>query len=134
MRRGSQASQLTGQQQVVCLRNLKLLLRARKIAHCILTSQVSGPEIEEMLQGFQAAIDVMRALLVRQKGRKRYLREMLGYGPRALQGPGQVEVLFKDGAVKLDWGHDLVEQILMIEKVRNSWALAVCVGGKEFFL
>lgn len=135
MRHGPQASQLTGHPQAVCLRDLKLLLRAREVARSLLTSQVSEPEAGEMLHGLGVAIDMARSLLVSRKGRKRYLREMLGDAARAPPA-GKAMVFFDGGSVELEarTGLSLVDQILALEQARGTRAVSVLLVGRTLFL
>lgn len=135
MTHGPQASQLTGQPQEVCLRDLKLLLRAREVARSLLTSQVSKREAGEMLHGLGVAIDMARCLLISQKGRKRYLREMLGDAADAPPA-GKARVFFDTESVELEGrtGRSVVDQILALEEAHGKRAVSVLLGGRTLLL
>lgn len=134
-RHGPQASQLTGHPQAVCLRDLKLLLRAREVARSLLTSQVSEPEAGEMLHGLGVAIDMARCLLISQKGRKRYLREMLRDAAHAPPA-GKARVFFDTESVELEGrtGRSVVDQILALEEAHGKRAVSVLLGGRTLLL
>ena len=132
---GSRSGHLAGQSEAIRLRDLKLLLRAREVAYSLLTCKVSEQEVEKMLFGLGVAIDMARSLLISRKGRKRYLREMLG--DVAVAPPVVKTVVFFDrGSVELEAGsgRSLLDQILALEKARGSRAVRVQLEGRRLFL
>jgi len=132
---GSRSGHLAGQPEAIRLRDLKLLLRAREVAYSLLTCKVSEQEVEKMLFGLGVAIDMARSLLISQKGRKRYLREMLG---NAVDAPfaGKVRVFFDAESVELEatTGSSLIDQIMTLERARGKGVLSVLLGGRRFLL
>lgn len=111
------------------------MLRAREVACSLLTSQVSKREAGEMLHGLAVAIDMARSLLISQKGRKRYLREMLGDATDAPPA-GKARVFFDTESVELEGrtGRSVVDQILALEEARGKRAVSVLLGGRTLLL
>ena len=137
---GSRLGHLAGQPEAIRLRDLKLLLRAREVAYSLLTCKVSEQEVEKMLFGLGVAIDMARSLLISQKGRKRYLREMLGNAvdapfagkARVLSGAKSVVGLFAENkrgpAVRK--GLKLLH-VVYLEDNTTTYCVSVSAAGLE---
>ena len=109
---------------------LKRWLRVRAEIGRYLSSRGRPCALGEM----ERAIAMARSQLVGEKGRERYVREMVGGALGRLPPSGEIEVIFEGDTVKLSGGQDLVQQILRLEAAKGSWATSLIVGDKQLFL
>jgi len=115
----------------ICVQTLKQWLRVREEISRFLSSDCEA----RVLDGMQMAIDMARSQLVREKGRARYVREMVGRELKRLPPAGEIRVLFKSGEIaKLSGEQDPVQQILRLEAMKGSWAVSLFVGNRQLFL
>ena len=115
----------------ICVQTLKQWLRVREEISRFLSSDCEA----RVLDGMQMAIDRARSQLVREKGRARYVREMVGRELKRLPPVGEIRVLFKSGEIaKLSGEQDPVQQILRLETMTGSWAVSLFVGNRQLFL
>jgi len=115
----------------ICVQTLKQWLRVREEISRFLSSDCEA----RVLDGMQMAINRARSQLVREKGRARYVREMVGRELKRLPPAGEIRVLFKSGdTAKLSGEQDPVQQILRLEAMKGSWAVSLFVGNRQLFL
>ena len=115
----------------VCVQKLKQWLRVREEISRFLSSGCEA----RVLDGMQMAIDRARSQLVREKGRARYVREMVGRELKRLPPAGEIRVLFQNGdTAKLSGEQDPVQQILRLEVIKGSWVVSLFVGNRQLFL
>ena len=115
----------------ICVQTLKQWLRVREEISRFLSSDCEA----RVLDGMEMAIDRARSQLVREKGRARYVREMVGRELKRLPPAGEIRVLFKSGdTAKLSGEQDPVQQILRLEAMKGSWAVSLFVGNRQLFL
>ena len=115
----------------ICVQTLKQWLRVREEISRFLSSDCEA----RVLDGMQMAINRARSQLVREKGRARYVREMVGRELKRLPPVGEIRVLFKSGEIaKLSGEQDPVQQILRLETMTGSWAVSLFVGNRQLFL
>jgi len=115
----------------ICVQTLKQWLRVREEISRFLSSNCEA----RVLDGMEMAIDMARSQLVREKGRARYVREMVGRELKRLPPAGGIRVLFKSGdTAKLSGEQDPVQQILRLEAMKGSWAVSLFVGNRQLFL
>ena len=115
----------------ICVQTLKQWLRVREEISRFLSSDCEA----RVLDGMELAIDRARSQLVREKGRARYVREMVGRELKRLPPAGEIRVLFKSGdTAKLSGEQDPVQQILRLETMTGSWAVSLFVGNRQLFL
>ena len=115
----------------ICVQTLKQWLRVREEISRFLSSDCEA----RVLDGMEMAIDRARSQLVREKGRARYVREMVGRELKRLPPVGEIRVLFKSGEIaKLSGEQDPVQQILRLETMTGSWAVSLFVGNRQLFL
>ena len=115
----------------ICVQTLKQWLRVREEISRFLSSDCEA----RVLDGMEMAIDRARSQLVREKGRARYVREMVGRELKRLPPVREIRVLFKNGEIaKLSGEQDPVQQILRLETMKGSWAVSLFVGNRQLFL
>ena len=115
----------------ICVQTLKQWLRVREEISRFLSSDCEA----RVLDGMEMAIDRARSQLVREKGRARYVREMVGRELKRLPPAGGIRVLFQNGEIaKLSGEQDPVQQILRLETIKGSWAVSLFVGNRQLFL
>ena len=115
----------------ICVQTLKQWLRVREEISRFLSSDCEA----RVLDGMEMAIDRARSQLVREKGRARYVREMVGRELKRLPPAGEIRVLFESGdTAKLSGEQDPVQQILRLEAMKGSWAVSLFVGNRQLFL